>query len=263
MNLRQYKEKIKEPLKTDKELKRVEIIILKYKTIKAEIDCITKIIKHTRHPYKLNLFDTKDLTGNMSKMWNKLVKESTCDYVLIMDTDAFVHYAEVDWLTELMRVFELKEKNIGVVVPVSKFGINSRQIRNREPTGSAFEIIDSGFSGYCFLFKKEMFEEIGSFDEDFYIFGQDSEWSTRISESPKWRIFCQPRVEITHGYETDLGGSLSTKKASEEGEFNWELDIAWAKKLAMEKIEYRHRLRNRKKDQIIKENDYFKDITKL
>src|SRR3990167_10178146 len=82
--------KAESPLLDDHEIKRVEIIVLKYKSPDIEIECLSRIIRYTQWPYKLNVFDNRGNGPNTSKAWNKLIRESTCDYILFMDSDAFV-----------------------------------------------------------------------------------------------------------------------------------------------------------------------------
>src|SRR3989344_3682584 len=51
---------IERPLPTDRELKRVEILVLNYKAPEIEAECARRLIQHTNWPYKLNLFDNRD-----------------------------------------------------------------------------------------------------------------------------------------------------------------------------------------------------------
>src|SRR3972149_6350445 len=62
------KDKINEltfwPLVSEKESKRVEIIILKYKNPDVEAKCLEYIIKNTDWPYKLTVYDNRNNTAN-------------------------------------------------------------------------------------------------------------------------------------------------------------------------------------------------------
>lgn len=178
-------EKIKQlaevPMTDDKITHRVEIVMLKYKEEWEVIgEAIGRIIKNTNWPYKLTIFDNRLNTANTSRAWNKLVKESTCDYVLLIDSDAYVPEGiEPCWLTRMMESIEVT----GLVVPVSSAsGGQNQRVSNAEPYPS--RTINKGiWSGYCFLFKKSLYETLGDFDERFYLYGQDSEWAHRSGKT--------------------------------------------------------------------------------
>lgn len=170
------------PLTDDRETKRVEIIMLKFKEAPEVIDkAISRIIHNTDWPFKLTVFDNRLNSANTSKIWNKLVRESTCDYVLIIDSDAFIRGTKdlPCWLTRLMESIH----QTGVVIPVSSTSGGAHQ---HQPYGQKryphSEINTDIWSGFCFLFTKAAYQKIGPFDERFYIYGQDSEWAHRCAK---------------------------------------------------------------------------------
>jgi hypothetical protein len=178
-SLEMIKELAEKPLTDDKATKRVEIIMLKFKEEPEVINnAINNIIHYTKHPFKLTIFDNRLNTANTSKIWNKLVKESTCDYICLIDSDAFVPECEPCWLTRMMESID----ETGVVIPVSSVGGGARQQVMSAQDYPSFERNRDIWSGYCFLFKKSTYEQIGAFDERFYIYGQDSEWAYRCSK---------------------------------------------------------------------------------
>lgn len=179
----------KVPLVDDREVKRVEIIILKFKEPPEVIDkCISRIIHNTDWPFKLTIFDNRLNPPNTSKIWNKLVSEATCRYVLIMDSDAFVapHKTDPCWLSRMMESID----ETGFVVPVSSSGGGAHQhVSGPLPYPSMVRNKDI-WSGYCFLFDREgeslknhIADASGAmFDERFYIYGQDSEFAHRVGK---------------------------------------------------------------------------------
>lgn len=185
-SFRKMKDLAAVPLDTERELHRVEIIMLKFKESPEIIDkAITRIIHNTDWPFKLNVFDNRPLEGvannrNTSRIWNKLVQESTCDYVLLMDSDAYIPAMKTDpcWLTRLMESID----ETGLVIPVSSKGGGAHQhVQAAAKYGTSMRNKDA-WSGYCFLFSKEAYAKIGPFDERFYIYGQDSEWAIRAGK---------------------------------------------------------------------------------
>lgn len=178
--LERIKELAKIPMTSDSETKRVEIIMLKFKEEPEIInDSVSRIINHTNWPFKLTVFDNRLNTANTSRAWNKLIKESTCDYVLIIDSDAFVPTSiEPCWLTRMMQSID----ETGIVIPVvDNTGSPSHKASRAEeyPSSSRNQTI---WSGMCFLFKKSTYEQLGEFDERFYLYGQDSEWAFRAKK---------------------------------------------------------------------------------
>ena len=177
--LSKIKELASQPLSNDKDIRRVEIIMLKFKESPEIIDkAITKIIHNTNHPFKLTIFDNRPNNANTSRIWNKLIKESTCDYVMLIDSDAYVPKCEPCWLTRMMEMID----ETGIVIPVSSCGGGQNQHVSKAEDYPSTEINKGIWSGYCFLFKKELYEKVGEFDERFYIYGQDSEWAYRVGK---------------------------------------------------------------------------------
>lgn len=174
--LKQIKELASKPLTNDIDTRRVEIIMLKFKEAPEVIDkAIHNIIHNTEHPFKLTIFDNRLNSANTSKIWNKLVSETTCDYILLIDSDAFVPKCSPCWLSRMMESID----ETGLVVPVSSCGGGYRQHVLKPQTYPSFKMNNDIWSGFCFLFKKELYEKVGKFDERFYIYGQDSEWAFR------------------------------------------------------------------------------------
>lgn len=251
--INKFIEQVERPLKNDNDINRVEICILKYNRPDCEKECVANIIDQTPYPYKLNLFDNRPNSGNMSKIWNKLIKESTCEYVLIMDSDAFVQNEY--WLEGLVECFTLN-RDCAVAVPlIGKSGgpmIQQGHLSEYRPEPLQ---INGHASGFCFLTKKSIMEELGYFDEDFYIFGQDSEMFERIMQDNKYKIYLSRRSLVHHGKDTSevnakdgeniWSFSNSTRKASEAGEFDWGLDTMYCQQALQMKFNNNYYPRNK------------------
>jgi GT2 family glycosyltransferase len=200
------------PMKTEREMRMVEIIVLKYKAPEVEVDCARHVVENTDWPFKLVVYDNRQNTANMSKIWNKLIRDSTCDYVLFLNSDAFVPAGKPCWLTRMMSTFE-SFPDCQVVLPVSDRAGGDFQQR----TGAAErppEECRSQFSGFCFLFKKSVINEVGWFNEDFYFYGADGEWSARFLRNESGKVWVRPDVFVRHL------GAYSLKKAEQNNEFD-------------------------------------------
>lgn len=179
-----------EPLADDADIRRVEIVMLKFREEPRIIDtAINRIIHTTDWPFKLTIFDNRPNNANTSRIWNKLVREATCDYILIIDSDAFVPPKKLSpcWLTRMMESID----ETGVVVPVSSASGGAHQhVSGPREYPSAVRNTDI-WSGYCFLFSRSAYEQIGPFDERFYIYGQDSEWAHRTAKKVNGAVMRQ------------------------------------------------------------------------
>lgn len=203
----------------DSETKRVEIIMLKFKEDWKVIgESIGRIIEYTNHPYKLTIFDNRLNSANTSKIWNKLIKESTCDYICFIDSDAFVQTSDPCWLTRMMESID----ETGIVVPVVDNAGGCNKALSAEAYGS-MKKAEGVWAGMCFLFKKDILEEIGNFDERFYIYGQDSEFAYRALKSTGTII--REDVWMHHI------GSYSWNKENEKGAVDKEADKVYARHL--------------------------------
>lgn len=117
-----------------------------------------------------------------------------------------------------------KMRSYGTQTPglLTQLDLIGRPIKNK--------IIDS-FShvsilrGACLAVRKEMLDEIGMYDEDFYFYHEETEWCIRINRSEKWRVMFAPEIEISHVG----GGSTSSIFASSRIEFFRSRLIFWKK----------------------------------
>lgn len=175
----------KQPLSEEREKRRVEIIMLKFKEDPEIIDkAVTRIIHNTDWPFKLNIFDNRPLEGeennrNTAKIWNFLIRQATCRYVLIIDSDAYIPAKKTDpcWLTRMMESID----ETGFVIPVSSAPGGANQHVHGPLPYPAYTRNKGIWSGYCFLLDVPRWKGILDFDERFYIYGQDSEFAHRAS----------------------------------------------------------------------------------
>lgn len=219
--LKRIRELARMPMKDDRKLERVEIIILKFREEPKVIDeCVSRILRGTNWPFKLTVYDNRENTANTAKIWNKLLKDATCDLVLFIDSDAFISDSG-EWLT---RLVESSRRN-AVTVPVGDNVGGSNKATGPDIV-RAEEAQNGIWSGFCFLLNRPLVYKIFGeqpFDEDFYFYGQDSEFAARTLKKQccvfRWDVF------IRHL------GSYSGKKAEGAGEFDREADKIYANAL--------------------------------
>lgn len=214
------------PMKTEAEMRMVEIIVLNFQAPEMEVECAKRIIENTKWPYKLVMYDNRLNTASTAKIWNKLIKDSTCDYVMLIDSDAFVPKLEPCWLTRMMESFE--HEDCQVVIPVAdNVGGQGQKVLGAEKYPS--EVVNMGvWSGFCWLIRKSVMEKAGWFDEQFYFYGQDSEWAYRIAKKGI-KTYMRKDVFLNHS------SGYSGKKADAEGSFDREADKTMARLLYVKK----------------------------
>jgi len=215
---------VREPLPTESQIKRVDIVVLKYKDPEVETKCAQHIIENTDWPYKLVMYDNRPGVKNFSKTWNQLIRESTCDYVMIVDNDVFVPRLDPCWLTRMMKTFD--EFHDCYVVAPRVTNTSSDEQRAEGSEDKPAEHMRHIFAAQMVLYKKEIFDKVGYFDEDFLFYGQDSEWSKRLMDKG-YKTYLRHDVLVNHI------GHYSTKKESKTKKpaFDRDLEREYAGKL--------------------------------
>jgi GT2 family glycosyltransferase len=159
-----------------------------------------------------------------SKANNQAIREAAGRYILLLNSDTVV---EEDTL-ETMIQFMDKEPQVGasgckVVLPD---GSLDKACRRGFPTPSASFYYMSGMSklfpksasfnqyhlghldedkgysidclvGAFMLLRKEVIDQVGMLDEEFFMYGEDIDWCYRIKEAG-WDIYYYPYTSITH-----------------------------------------------------------------
>ncbi|MDQ2984986.1 MAG: glycosyltransferase family 2 protein [Actinomycetota bacterium] len=61
--------------------------------------------------------------------------------------------------------------------------------------------------GPCLLVRRDAADEVGLFDEDFFMFSEETDWSYRF-RSAGWKVFFHPEAEVVHVGGASHGGRL-------------------------------------------------------
>ena|SRR3990167_8017392 len=117
----------------------------------------------------------------------------------------------------MMKAFNLFD-NVAWVGPVCGSNAVTTMQASRPEDMEPIEV-SGHLSGYCFLTKKSIYDELGYFDEDFCFYGQESDWIDRVFEINKYqkkdyKITIAPRAHVVHGYDGE--GSQAAKQAEQE-----------------------------------------------
>ena len=104
---------------------------------------------------------------------------------------------------------------------LSQLDLIGRPIKNREI--NSFSNV-SILRGACLAARREMINDVGMYDEDFYFYHEETEWCYRINNS-KWKVMFAPEIEISHVG----GGSTSSVFSASRIEFFRSRLIFWKK----------------------------------
>ncbi len=193
----------------------VNIIIIGYNLPKMERECLKAIHANTKHPYLLTYFDNYQSGMSLTQAWNVLTLCSPCDYICLLNNDTEV---QPNWLSlmmdslgkEYLDAQNIKRK-IGFVGP------STNQCHSVQKTIPTFEqaqqhagevaITTQPISGFCVLFKKNTFMQLRGFNEEYSLYGQESDLIDRAMR--KLSLYCAWRKDafVFHHGEASVKAS--------------------------------------------------------
>jgi hypothetical protein len=150
------------------------------------------------------------------------VLSNNSDFLLIINNDTLVHPKLLDELINLTT----NEDAAGLVcgktyfldgsrrlmggpgkIYINKFKINWERVKNQEDKGQYDKIIECNYvDDYHLLIKADVFREVGKYDEDFFAYGEESDFCLRVAKS-KFKIFFTPKAKIWHKGASRIGNS--------------------------------------------------------
>src|SRR3990167_1387921 len=119
----------------------------------------------------------------VSVAWNKGIRISFGEYIVIINNDVQVFEG---WLEGLKEVLDSGEADLVMAHPMYSLtepfarAIESKMVLEGK---SIFDSIGTDFS--CVMFKKELFDLIGEFDENFFAYCQDVDFLRRMEVAGK------------------------------------------------------------------------------
>lgn len=212
------------------ELKSVSIIVLNYNGKKFLEDCLLSLEKlnYPKNKYEIILADNNSSDGSVeyarkrfpqikiiennvnlgfSAGNNSAFKKINTDYVITLNNDTRV---TGEWLIKLVEE-AIKDPGIGMVSGKTLFMNKPDTVQVKSillcPSGRSIEV---GFgeknsteetvkevfgpSGVAAMYKKEMLEETGGFDEDFFAYFEDVDLAWRAQLAGWKAIYCPDAV---------------------------------------------------------------------
>lgn len=207
----------KTPQKTEKCVRSV--LSSKYRNFKIYIidngsgdenaDYLTRLFKKEKKVVVISLQDNQGYGGGVN-LGLKKIKEKT-DYLLISNSDVTFSSQTI---YRLIRTAKETGK-VNIYLP----GINLRNFGDKlvtvgsfalYPSPSQFRLLDKErnlqknlripyLGGSCFLISREIFEKVGGFTEDYFLYGEDIDLGYKVRRVGGEIIFV-PEAEICHEF---------------------------------------------------------------
>ena len=221
------------PFRTDPPLNTVGIVIPMRDGMKFFKLCLYSVLNFTFPPYMLTVVD--NLSGLRTKRQLRSLSQNhpieilrydepfnfsaqvnlglrhvfsfpNVKYGLILNADTIV---EPDWLTHLLVI--MNSDKYGAVGPLSNVAIPEQEGRRENIVE-----LTRRLSGLCMLIRREAFEEVGGFDEQFVGGGyEDQDFTLRLLNTG-WKLGVARRVYIHHFHRA----FRTEEKHTEEMELN-------------------------------------------
>jgi GT2 family glycosyltransferase len=224
-NNRQLLQRCINSIEKNTNYKNIEIIIIDNPAKLTEIYFDSKLEKYyDAIPYKVIRYEGN---FNFSKMNNMAVKESTGDLLLFLNDDTKILSKSKDWLDEMVSI--LLQDDVGVVGPKLLFADDTIQHAGMVflKTGSGFHPfmkLDDDSTGYhnfanimkecsavtgaCLLTKRDIFEQIGEYDDDFDVYYGDSDLCLKIIDAG-YKVVYTPFAKLLHDGSRTIRGRFN------------------------------------------------------
>lgn len=165
---------------------KCEIIIVKYGLPDLEQECIDSVLAYTEDVnYVLTAHDNYEADEGLAKVWNDLIGASEAEYICLLNNDTRVERA---WLSKLLEGFD-EEPTLGIIGPVTNSSTGPQGDRKHRTASKRFMPTRYPLVGFCMLFPRCIWEEVGGFDEEYEIYGEDSDFCMEVRERGyKWLI---------------------------------------------------------------------------
>ncbi len=224
----------------------VSVIVVNWNGKKYLADCLQSIRAQTFSDYEVILVDNGSTDGSVEWIrenfpgWvqvlankrnegfsggnNRGIKAAVGKYIVLLNNDA---QADPRWVEELVKVAEENPQagmlackiylqgdlkiidNVGHLI--YRDGLNRGRGRLEVDRGQ-YEKMEEVFfpSGCAALYRREMLEEVGLFDEDFFAYGDDTDLGFK-GRLAGWKCLYVPKAVVHHRYSQSSGAYSALK----------------------------------------------------
>lgn len=193
-----------------------EIILVDNGSTDGSIDSIKRVMKE-QPDLKLSIICNKENIGPAAAR-NIGAKKSCGGYLAFLDSDTKV---DPFWLNEAIKVMD-SDSTIGAIQCkllllnsqkrfdyagdyLSPFGILVQRVNLGEPDDGRYDNIVEifGVKSAAMLIRREVFEAVGMFDDDYFIYGEETDLCWRVWLSG-YRIVFAPTSKVYHNFNLVL-----------------------------------------------------------
>jgi GT2 family glycosyltransferase len=224
-----------------KDLPFVTLLVLNYNGRKYLSSCLDSLLKTDYPNFKVVVIDNSssdDSVGFVKKNYpnvglvrndenlgyaraiNSAMKIVESEYVVFLNNDIVV---EPDWLKQLIPF--MKMKDVAAVNPKILFLDNKRVINsvggscdvygvgwnrgNGEFDNSQYDAVEEVFyvNGTAMLTRKSVWTDIGTFDERYFLYGEDLDWCWR-ARLKGYKLLYVPSARIYHQWRGSKGSII-------------------------------------------------------
>jgi len=200
--------------------KNFKIIVVDNNSANDEAEKIENLCRGKAHLIKCK--ENLGFSGG-NNVGIKYSLEKKADYILLLNNDTTV---EPDFLEILLKTFETYSQ-AGIVAPRINYYNEPKKIWSEGGKvswlrGSGFAYSDkletevnridrsvTFVSGCCMLIKSEVFSKIGLFDENYFLYTEDTDFCIRAVKAG-YKIYLTPGSKIFHKVNMSTKGSYST-----------------------------------------------------
>jgi len=229
---------------------KVAIVIVNWNTYKLTRSCIVSLNKCIYKNFEIFLVDNNSSDDSVEKLKKefkdlhfilnnknagfckannqaikKILSENTFNFIMLLNSDTEV---SPFFIKPLIDTFKSNEK-IGAVQPLilnwsdkstiwkyegdinKTFGITSHRNKNKIFSNEKMKSYTEWASGCCILTTPSIFKEVGLFDEIFFAYYEDVDWSIRL----KKQNYLIALSKLSEVYHHESGSSKSLKKQNE------------------------------------------------
>lgn len=200
----------------------VSIIIVKYRSKKYLPGCLTSIGKDPR--WEVIIVDNDGRNIGFGSACNQGAKKAKGKYLFFLNPDTIVQPKSV----ELLIVFLKKHRDVGIVAPLlldknrkpykfqgtgemtPRSAIFALSFLNKlwpnNPVSKKYWLADwnkkrakevAVIPGSALMIRKDVFEKVGGFDENFFLYFEESDLCKRVRKAG-WRVFFEPEAKVVH-----------------------------------------------------------------
>jgi GT2 family glycosyltransferase len=212
---------------------KVAVIIINHNSYPEIIDCLQSLsVSFNKHFFTTFIYDNASIDNSLenikqkfaeiriyknkknmgfAKAVNKAIKNSlkqNYKYIFLLNPDTKVNKSFLDPLVQLFKT----KPNVAIVAPVLKDVINNKPVYTLGKNLNKYlgrpkhkhvlskpvkPVEESMVSGCAMLIKSMVFKKVGFFDEQFFLYFEDSDFCIRVKKAG-FRIFVEPKSVIKH-----------------------------------------------------------------